>query len=272
MTKPLTVSLFAGPGTGKSTTMGLVFGRLKERGHNAELVPEYAKDLTWEEAWGKLAHQPYVAAKQMWRLDRLKDRVDVIVTDTSTLLGLIYGKASGGRTQAFDDWLVDDYKRRWTLNIFLERDPSRPYNPAGRRQSEASAIDADARILSMLNDLGVPYLGVRVNKDDGAHVDRIVHETEQRLKAGPDGIFSSDIKAHVRTPLLPRSRDALVEFYSVKHRKKVHVPASHVEKKKYERQTSRGPQERYALQVQTLVDGDPVKLTKFVGKEDYDRL
>ncbi len=63
-----------------------------------------------------------------------------------------------------------------------------------------------------------------------------------------------------------------IEFYSVKHRRKVQVDDSEVEKKTYERETSKGVQTRYALQAETTVDGDKVKLTKFVGKEDYDRL
>jgi hypothetical protein len=63
-----------------------------------------------------------------------------------------------------------------------------------------------------------------------------------------------------------------IEFYSVKHRRKVQVDESEVEKKTYERETSKGVQTRYALQAQTTVDGDSVKLTKFVGKEEFDRL
>jgi hypothetical protein len=63
-----------------------------------------------------------------------------------------------------------------------------------------------------------------------------------------------------------------IEFYSVKHRKKVQVDESEVQKKTYERQTSKGTQTRYALQAETNVDGDRVKLTKFVSKDDYDRL
>ncbi len=63
-----------------------------------------------------------------------------------------------------------------------------------------------------------------------------------------------------------------IEFYSVKHRKKVQVDESEVQKKTYERQTSKGTQTRYAFQAETTVDGDKVKLTKFVSKDDYERL
>ena len=63
-----------------------------------------------------------------------------------------------------------------------------------------------------------------------------------------------------------------IEFYSVKHRRKVQVDEGEVEKKTYERETSKGKQTRYAFQAETTVDGDKVKLTKFVGKDDYDKL
>jgi hypothetical protein len=63
-----------------------------------------------------------------------------------------------------------------------------------------------------------------------------------------------------------------VEFYSVKHKRKVPVHESEVEKKTYDRETSKGTQTRYALQAETTVDGDPVKLTKFVSKDDFNRL
>jgi hypothetical protein len=63
-----------------------------------------------------------------------------------------------------------------------------------------------------------------------------------------------------------------VEFYSVKHRKKVQVDESEIEKKTYERETSKGKQTRYAFAAETTVDGDKVKLTKFVGKDAFDQL
>jgi hypothetical protein len=63
-----------------------------------------------------------------------------------------------------------------------------------------------------------------------------------------------------------------VEFYSVKHKRKVSVNENEIQRKTFERQTSKGTQVRYALQAETNVDGDRVKLTKFVSKDDYDRL
>ncbi|OGM30278.1 hypothetical protein A2801_01370 [Candidatus Woesebacteria bacterium RIFCSPHIGHO2_01_FULL_41_10] len=60
-----------------------------------------------------------------------------------------------------------------------------------------------------------------------------------------------------------------IEFYDVKKRAKVSVPASSVQKTKYERTTKDGgTQVRYAVKAE--VDGS--KLTKFVSKEVWDNL
>ncbi len=46
----LVINMFAGPGAGKSTLAAGTFFRLKCLGVNAEIAPEYAKDLVWEES------------------------------------------------------------------------------------------------------------------------------------------------------------------------------------------------------------------------------
>ena len=60
-----------------------------------------------------------------------------------------------------------------------------------------------------------------------------------------------------------------VEFYDVKNKKKVSVPSAQCKKVTYERQTKSGAtQIRYALKAE--VDG--AKLTRFVSKEDWDKI
>ena len=60
-----------------------------------------------------------------------------------------------------------------------------------------------------------------------------------------------------------------IQFYDVKNRKKVSVPADTVKKVKYERTTKNGKHQiRYA--VKAVLDG--VNLTKFVSKDFWDEL
>lgn len=144
--EPLIVAFYGGPGAGKSVAAMRVAAELKCRGYEAEYVSEYAKDLTWEKRGMALACQPYVCAKQMWALDRLRGQVDVIITDSSPLLGLIYGR---DLTHAFSEWIADDWKRRRTLNIALRRGEG--YSPAGRNQDEMEARQLDLHVVDMLD-------------------------------------------------------------------------------------------------------------------------
>jgi len=62
-----------------------------------------------------------------------------------------------------------------------------------------------------------------------------------------------------------------MEFYSVKHRKKVDVPDSAISKRVVERATKDGGvQKRYMLVAETEVEGDKVKMTKFVNQATFD--
>ena len=63
-----------------------------------------------------------------------------------------------------------------------------------------------------------------------------------------------------------------MEFYSVKHRKKVEVPDADIKKKTYNSKGDKGGSTRYAAVAKTVVEGSEVNLTKFINKETYDSL
>ncbi len=62
-----------------------------------------------------------------------------------------------------------------------------------------------------------------------------------------------------------------MEFYSVKHRKKVDVPDGDIKKKIYNSGKSENSV-RYAAVAKFKVDGDEVNLTKFINKATFDSL
>lgn len=161
----LHVRLHGGPASGKSTTRAEVFALLKKRDLNVEDVPEYAKNLVWEAANGKLGFQPYIMGKQMWHMRRLEGQVDAIITDTSTLLSLIYGGPENGVTPEFRKYIIAEYRATNGLDFFLERNPNIPYEGVGRNQKTLEEAQAfDQQIMDLLDEVGVPYERVTLNE------------------------------------------------------------------------------------------------------------
>jgi hypothetical protein len=149
----LLVNLYAGPGTGKSTSMAGLFYELKLKGVNCEMAPEYAKEKVWEESTAILGNQPYVFGKQLNTIYRVNGKVDVIITDSPILLSVIYGKNEG---QAFENLVLDVCGRFRTLNVFLER--VKKFNPSGRLQNEEEAKCIDKEIRTLLDTRDIPYV------------------------------------------------------------------------------------------------------------------
>lgn len=150
--KTLVVNLFAGPGSGKSTTAAGVFFELKSRGINCELATEFVKDLVWEERHKAIDNQVYIFAKQHHRIARLLGEVDVIITDSPLLLTLVYGKKED---YALKRLAAVEHNKLWTLNCFIKR--NKEYNPKGRWQTYDEARNLDRSIATMLDEEEVPY-------------------------------------------------------------------------------------------------------------------
>lgn len=143
------VNMYGGPGCGKSTLAAAIFAEMKNRGLEAELVPEYAKKCVWEHTEATLNDQLYVFAKQHHMIQALDGQVDYIIVDSPLLLSTIYGNTSS----AFKYYVFETYNRYNNINIFVER--NKPWHPAGRVQTESEAIELDARIYSMLKNYGL---------------------------------------------------------------------------------------------------------------------
>ena len=155
----IVVNLFAGPGRGKSTTCAGVFAKLKLAGVNCEMALEYAKDKVWEESNKVLDDQIYVFGKQLHRIFRLKDKVDVVITDSPILLSIIYDKTGN---KYFSDLVLNQFNNFDNRNYFIER--TTVYNPKGRLQTENEAKEIDKVLLDLLKDCNIEYDSVGKNE------------------------------------------------------------------------------------------------------------
>lgn len=174
----LVVNLYGGPGTGKSTTAAGAFAQLKSEGVKAELVHEFAKDLTWEERHAALRYQPYIFGKQSWHIERLMGKTDVIITDSPILLSShIYNDRLWTAQKVALEELGRVTHAAWTtLDIFLERNPAlHPFVQAGRNQDEVQSTNLDYRIRKALHDLGIVHYSIQVGPRSTGDVVELVH-------------------------------------------------------------------------------------------------
>lgn len=137
--KPIVINLIGGPGVGKSTIASGLFYELKRMGVNCELALEFAKDKVYEESFKTMDDQIYIFAKQYHKLWRLRDKVDVIITDSPLLISLHYMKED---SKYFNDLVVEQYFKFENLLFFINRTED-GYQTEGRLQTldEAKTID-----------------------------------------------------------------------------------------------------------------------------------
>ena len=150
--------MFAGPGAGKSTLATGVFSQLKKIGVNCEYVHEEAKEFTWEKREVTLACQPYIFAKQMRNLWRLKDQVDVVITDSPILLSMIYTNTNEW-PDSFLPYVLDQFNAFDNLNFLIPR--AKKYNPVGRNQTLEEAVEKDKEIRQVLLDNNIEHVIIK---------------------------------------------------------------------------------------------------------------
>ena len=150
----LVVNLFGVPGAGKSTGAAYIFSQLKLNGVNAELITEFAKDKVWENNEEVFKNQAYLFGKQSYRMSRCRNKVDVIITDSPLPLSIFYNN---------DETLGEDFNKT-VMNVFNSYDNlnylllrTKPYNPAGRHQTEEESNQLKQPMLDLLNGRDIKF-------------------------------------------------------------------------------------------------------------------
>lgn len=165
------INFYGGPGSGKSTTCALLFAKIKLLGKNIEMALEYAKDKVWEESFKTLENQIYVFGKQHHRIYRLKDKVEMVLTDSPLLFSIQYDVT---KNECFKNLVLSEFNKYENLNFFIERDCG--YNPKGRMQNEEQAKKIDSEILSILNENNIPYYAIKRGENGMKQIIEILKE------------------------------------------------------------------------------------------------
>ena len=119
---------FAGPGAGKTTACLEIVSQLKMRGKSAEYVPEYAKELVWDERTqlldGSLMNRYSSYKQRNVYMDLLQD--------------------------------IEILKNQYNWNFFIKRDLS-SFEQNGRVQNLNESIKIDKEIYPFLVSNNIPF-------------------------------------------------------------------------------------------------------------------
>lgn len=157
---------------------GGVFNMLKTADYNVEYVQEFAKTLTWEKNHVALSNQFYVSGVQNYTQNMLLGQVQAVITDSPTLLGLLYYKEQNSKiNNLFYRFMVESFKAQNNMNFFLNR--KKKYNPSGRNQTEEESNIIADNMLSLLRVNDIPF---DVVDGDDAGKKIIYDKVTERLK------------------------------------------------------------------------------------------
>lgn len=139
------ISLFGGPGSGKSTTAAWLFSELKTLNYPIELVGEYVKGWTYISRDVKPFDQVYLFGKQLQSEYLFLNAGKNIVTDSPVPLCCYYTEFFFNKLNLHPYLLgiCREFERAYpSLNIFLNR-KQKTYDATGRYQTYEQALELD---------------------------------------------------------------------------------------------------------------------------------
>ena len=158
------INFFGCPGAGKSTQAACLFWEMKTLGYNVELVTEYFKELVWENTAEKTTDYLYVLANQNRRLERLRDKLDFVITDSPLLLGGYYVYFNGGRHPNVINKLSHTlFKTYDNINFLIKIDER--YKQIGRIHSYEQALRIETDLYRILENNNYNYNVVNIIPD-----------------------------------------------------------------------------------------------------------
>lgn len=156
------VNLFGGAGIGKTTQAARLFVMCKEAGLNVEYADEYVKPMIYEGRSSVLNCQAYIFGKQLWKVQRLAEKVDIVITDSPILLSTIYDP---DQNINFRKYSMDMFNKFNNINVMLIRNDSY-FKAEGRYQKDISeAKVTDNEIEALLFNYEIPYRTIESSEE-----------------------------------------------------------------------------------------------------------
>lgn len=151
----IVINLWGAPGSGKSTLAAELFSIMKKRSLNVELVTEFAKDMTWENNMTAIGCQEYIFGNQSWRLERLRDKVDFIITDSPLPLSILYNNEKRINKNDFSNVVMDVFNSFKNVNYVMTR--KYDYIENGRNETEEEANDIQKNMMNLLLEKNIDH-------------------------------------------------------------------------------------------------------------------
>ena len=99
--------------------------------------------------------------KQLFRITKCQDDVDVIVTDSPLFLNILYNH-SELLGEDFNKLVIKIFKSYNNMNFFLAR--VKPYNPVGRNQTEEESDKLSNILYQLMEKYNIDYTKLQGNK------------------------------------------------------------------------------------------------------------
>ena len=156
----LVINLIGGPCAGKSTIAAELFSRLKKMGVHCELVPEYIKELIYEENKTIPQNQIAIFGNQHYMINNKIGKVDCVIQDGSFLNNIIYTKENIGEDNPeFYALLISEYHKFNNLDFFINREKLK-FEAYGRIHNEKQSLQLDKRIKEVYKLANANYIEV----------------------------------------------------------------------------------------------------------------
>lgn len=169
------ISLWGGPGSGKSTCAAYLFSKLKQKKYKVEFCIEAIKNWAYIGRKTKSFDQLFIFGQQLHSEDLIFQSGLHSVTDSPLLMQTVYAiKYNFPAYKELIDISLKYEEVNPSINIFLNRGKI-PYETIGRYENYEQALEMDNKIKEMLNH----YLKYEIF--DTNDFDQILKYVEQSL-------------------------------------------------------------------------------------------